>query len=507
MIHIRPRVGMFGAFSRLNYKPWYAIAEFVDNSLQSFITNRERLSSADGKSSILEIRIQIEEDRITVSDNAAGINAEDFPRAFLPACPPTDRTGLSEYGLGMKAAACWFAKHWYVRTTALGEPIERIVRFDVPRIVADNIEDLTAEEKSSRASEHHTTIVLEALNSRPLGRTVAKIKTHLASIYRQFLRSGDVRIYYNAESLVYQEAPALTAPYFKTPKATPIVWRKDFELALDDQHRVWGWAAIRERASLSEAGFAVFRRNRLIQGSFDESYRPELIFRKPNSFTYQRLFGEMFVDGFQVSHTKDGLQWEEWEEDILSAVKHQLDASPLPLLDQAEGHRQAKARHVVGGFGSAAVQSAAQTVQQHVPPVIDNQLGMQPDARPAPATLPDTVLQATRTVEFEVEQRQRQWRLSIELANDEAQEDWYTYSRSTQSDHDRATEVHIRINLAHPFSERFALHDEEELEPLLRIAAGLVIAEITAREAGAPASVQTIRRNFNQLLREALSNP
>jgi hypothetical protein len=37
MIHIRPKVGMYGAFSRLPYKPWYAIAEFVDNSIQSFL--------------------------------------------------------------------------------------------------------------------------------------------------------------------------------------------------------------------------------------------------------------------------------------------------------------------------------------------------------------------------------------------------------------------------------------------------------------------------------------
>ena len=54
------------------------------------------------------------------------------------------------------------------------------------------------------------------------------------------------------------------------------------------------------------AGFALFRRDRLIQGSGDEGYRPELIFGKPNTFAYQRVFGEIHLDGFQVSHTKDG---------------------------------------------------------------------------------------------------------------------------------------------------------------------------------------------------------
>jgi hypothetical protein len=30
--------------------------------------------------------------------------------------------------LGMKSAACWFAPRWHVRTTALGEPVERARR-------------------------------------------------------------------------------------------------------------------------------------------------------------------------------------------------------------------------------------------------------------------------------------------------------------------------------------------------------------------------------------------
>jgi len=498
---------MFGAFSRLNYKPWYAIGEFIDNALQSFLDNADRITRSDGKKAALEIRIQIEEDRITISDNAAGIAANEFPRAFLPAAPPPHRHGLSEFGLGMKAAASWFARKWYVRTTALDEPVERTIRFDVEHIIAENIEDLTAEQQNARSGDHRTTIVLEDLHVRPQGRTVGKIKSHLASIYRHFLNTGEVRIYYNDEELSYQAPAVLRAPYFKTPKSPPVEWRKDFEVALDGNHRVWGWAAIRERASLSEAGFAVFRRKRLIQGSFDETYRPEHLFRKPNSFTYQRLFGEMFVDGFQVTHTKDGLQWEEWEEDILIDLKRQLDSFPIALLEQAEGHRQMKARHAVAGFGVGAVQSAAQTVQQHAPQVIESQLAMEPASGQPPETLPETTLQATRTVEFEVAQGDRRWRITIELANDAAQEDWYTYSRSTQAARDQPTEVHIRITLEHPFSERFALHDEEELDPLLRMAAGLVIAEITAREAGAPASVQTIRRNFNQLLREALCNP
>ena len=42
-INIQPQAGVLGVFSRLNYKPWYAIAEFVDNSTQSFYSNEKTL--------------------------------------------------------------------------------------------------------------------------------------------------------------------------------------------------------------------------------------------------------------------------------------------------------------------------------------------------------------------------------------------------------------------------------------------------------------------------------
>ena len=45
-IYIRPQVGMYEASARLNYKPWFALAEFLDNSIQSFLSNRDALAIA-----------------------------------------------------------------------------------------------------------------------------------------------------------------------------------------------------------------------------------------------------------------------------------------------------------------------------------------------------------------------------------------------------------------------------------------------------------------------------
>lgn len=35
-IDIRPATSVYGTYRRLSYKPWFAIAEFIDNSTQSY---------------------------------------------------------------------------------------------------------------------------------------------------------------------------------------------------------------------------------------------------------------------------------------------------------------------------------------------------------------------------------------------------------------------------------------------------------------------------------------
>src|SRR5205823_5211700 len=124
VINIRPEVSILSVLSHVNYTAWFALAEFVDNSLQSFLDYRGELLSADGAAYKLRVSIEIDtydRGRITIRDNAAGIHESDYERAFRPAAVPLNRNGLSEFGMGMKSAACWFAQNWTVRTTALDE--------------------------------------------------------------------------------------------------------------------------------------------------------------------------------------------------------------------------------------------------------------------------------------------------------------------------------------------------------------------------------------------------
>ena len=48
-ICIRPDVSVYATYRRLSYRPWYAIAEFVDNSTQNYYDHQADLQRTHGR--------------------------------------------------------------------------------------------------------------------------------------------------------------------------------------------------------------------------------------------------------------------------------------------------------------------------------------------------------------------------------------------------------------------------------------------------------------------------
>ena len=507
-VNIRPRVTILSVLRHLNYKPWFALAEFVDNAIQSFIDNKAALRDLHGAD--FKLRVALEWDpadggRLVIRDNAAGIHEPDYPRAFRAAEIPADQSGLSEFGMGMKSAACWFARTWTVRSGALGEQVERSVTFDIAKIVRENREEVDIATRAKKPTDHYTEIFLNNLYKPLQGRTLPKIREHLASIFRVFVRDGDLDLTFDGEPLTYLPPRVLSAPYFKAESDTQVQWHKPVDLQFGDGKRLTGFAGLRERGSTAEAGFALFRRNRLIQGSADEGYRPQEIFGSSNSFTYQRLFGELTLDGFDVTHTKDGFQWEDDEEAVLAKLKEQLDAEPIRLLSQAEGYRTRVRPQDVIAPAQLAVDSTATALERDSSPVIAQQVSEAITDGGTLGVLPPAGGTSSRTIEVTVEEVL--WRISIELVVDPGVSDWLSLAdQPSRAGSGSTRELGIRMNLGHPFMERFRPIFPNELEGMLRIGTALVLAEVTAREAGVTFA-GVIRKNVNQLLRDALSRP
>lgn len=130
-------------------------------------------------------------------------------------------------------------------------------------------------------------------------------------------------------------------------------------------------------------------------------------------------------------------------------------------------------------------------------------------AEETPKTLPKKHLLARR--EFQLRHQGQSWEIILDLSDDPSVGTWVELAEKPLSTRRVAKQkhvrqLHIRFSVEHPFTKTFIGPSQESLEPQLRIAAALALAEVVAREAGVR-EAGTILRNVNDLLRNTLSRP
>lgn len=328
-ISVGPQV--LGSYKRLNYTAWHAIAEFVDNSTQSFLDNRnvlESLSDPDQRPLKVEIEYDANGDFLRIEDNAMGMSEEELQRAMNVAEPPPNPQGRSRYGMGLKTAASWIGNLWTIRTKKLGHTIEHQVQVDIDEIVKGDMKLMHTTKDNCPESDHYTIVEITKHNRKFHGKTLRKIKTHLQSMYRQDFRDKILELVWQGEVLKWHEFDDLILR-----NANGVPYRKEFEFTIEDSYSgtnktVSGWAGVLAKGSRSLAGFSQFHNNRVVKG-WPDAWRPESIYGEAtNDLVNQRLVGEIHLDEFDVTHTKDNIQFygdqEELVEEKLAKACHRL---------------------------------------------------------------------------------------------------------------------------------------------------------------------------------------
>ena len=148
-------------YRRMDYKIWYALAEFIDNSTQSYFNDRKILDPIyKEEGECLEVRISYDRDEglMRIVDNAMGMDYDELERALQVAVPPENRSGRCRYGMGMKTASCWIGNKWIVKTKKLGETKEHTAEIDVERIAAGDAALPTSVVDNVAANQHYTII-------------------------------------------------------------------------------------------------------------------------------------------------------------------------------------------------------------------------------------------------------------------------------------------------------------------------------------------------------------
>lgn len=329
-INIRPSTGVYATYKNIKYDPWSAIAEFVDNSTQSYYDHEHELTSLPGWEA-LNVDIYYDKnkeygDTLVIEDNAYGMNFSDFQRAIILDSPPKVAS-RSEFGMGLKTAACWFGVIWRVESTELGSDIKYAATIDVDMLHVSKDEEIEVEEIPCDPKEHGTVITITNLNRQIVGKQIKKTKDQLRGMYRNDLKNEKIVITYNNERLMFTSPAPLIE---ELPDGTEKVWRKRLNFSVpykDKELSVTGFVGVLETANTSGAGFALLRRGRVIVGGYENTYRPEEIFGKANTFIYQRLYGELNLDDWPVTQTKDDFDWYNGslEDDFIKALKSECE--------------------------------------------------------------------------------------------------------------------------------------------------------------------------------------
>lgn len=148
---------VYSAFRYIENKVWNALAEYVDNAVQSFKDHIDILKNINPNGKLrVDINIDIEQDIITITDNAFGITNENYDRAFELANIPLDRKGLNEFGMGMKVSSIWLSDLWTVQTKAYGESEIKTLVFDIHEVTKNQEVELPIITEPANLSEHYT---------------------------------------------------------------------------------------------------------------------------------------------------------------------------------------------------------------------------------------------------------------------------------------------------------------------------------------------------------------
>jgi hypothetical protein len=503
-VSIKIQTGVYRSFRNLNNKVWFALGEYVDNAVQSFENNKDALKIIHNGKYQFEVRINIdwENDQIKILDNAAGIDEANFHRAFEPANIPIDSTGLHEFGMGMKTASIWLADVWSVKTASLNELEERFVEFDLDKVLKNEKEVLKVKNIKKNKTVHFTEITLSKLSTNaPTAYQMDKIKKHLASIYRKFIRKGELKLFVNDVELIYEDPEILKAPFHSDPSGKSILWKKEINLSLD-KYKVTGFIGILNTMSTSEVnGLSLFRRGRVIEGSHDEKYRPKAISGQIGSPRYKRIFGELELEGFAVSFNKGSFQEQEDLEYLMDALKIEISAKTFDLYTQAQEYRHAKtkddnvkvAKSIINNIKKTTkTESLKEKVETSLKEINNKNL----------ATKNKQLSKKTTVIETHEEFvtiKGEKYKLKLELITESLITDLYSLQEEKDEFFDR--KVTFKINLAHPFFIRYEkFKSEEDYQPIINIIRALVLAELYAPSQGTKGA-GNLRLNFNNFIR------
>lgn len=496
-INIQPDSGVYSTFRRISYRPWSAVAEFVDNATQNYFEHKTDIERLTGSTPSLYIDIAYDANARTLAilDNANGMNWEELERAIQLNRPPQNTSGRSEFGMGLKMAACWFGNRWRVVTKRLGDEIEYEALVDVEQLEAEKPSAIVVSQRfGMEPLDHYTRIEIEDLHKTFRGRARSSMQENIASMYRRDIHSGDITINWNGNPFEWESDPVFEE---RLSNGTVNRWEKDIRFdvnGLEVTGKVW----IRVPGNARRAGMHLFRRNRLIVGGPGNGYKPHDVFGAPNQFPAQRLVGELNLDEWPVTQTKDAFDWDgELENQFISQLKTAVseyvekagDASTGggPKTTSSDG--ELAGDNTKGSLQGPEVDTTMTIVETGPPPSLELTAEAEQRLQRAIAQTgaqPTYIRIGTEGIPT----------LKVFWLDDLADSDIHVHFAMPSDD-----EVLLYVNLNHPFVDRVISRDPAKLDLYAFNLYADALVEIGIRKRGQNVPAHTFRKFKDQFLR------
>jgi hypothetical protein len=356
----------------------------------------------------------------------------------------------------------------------------------------------------------------------PMAGAASRVRSYLKSIYRDFLRTGELVLTINNEKLEAENIKYLTAPYWPTDKGPgdgkEIEWVKKFEIELNESFTptndnpnpplISGKIGIMAKGDTKKAGLALVWRRKVVQGagnladSPDDLYRPQSLFGSSNAYRKQRLIGELDVSELKVTSFKDAIVWGAGqEEEALRKIREILNGEPYPMLRMAENFRVTENSKPIQAQLEKTLTDVVQTAAAQILSEAGGAIGAQFPAAiieelPEPTRDYDSIVISKTMVLVPNFERD----IVLELKDQVGDMQWLRVR-----EHENQKSWLLTVNRAHPFMQSFTVASPESLEPVLRLALAIGISEIQGKSAGYE-SPGILRLTINDLLRNYLSS-
>lgn len=352
-VNVSPDMSMYNLLKNQGYETAYALAEFIDNAIHAWQQNKY----TDDQLKVIikyypqDYKVLAKRNSIEVTDNGPGIARDQIADAFKPAKLPAAK-GLSEFGIGMKTAAVWFADEWSLITHPANDTKKYRFKFNLNTLLDSGSDSVNVEEKIKKGNGSGTTITLHDLRKPISSEKFKEICQDIRELYQSFTSGGDRILTLSAE---YDDTPVdlnflppnravLNAPIHKTIKGSLYAigpkrkWLEKISFKFKGC-AVHGYIQLLETGSYtSNPGLVLFRHNRVIMGLNRVPYIPEKLFGTANKYGKQRIYGELHLDDLPVSYTKDKFEFD--EDEFISIIKGKTAVGEL--LRQSSDYRANK---------------------------------------------------------------------------------------------------------------------------------------------------------------------